>query len=170
MQLVRKLTIKTCGDFTIKKVKELVGKVDEGQSVSLIRIAGEVVKAETGQTDKGSFTRLGGQFVGTDLTTGELYQSGACILPDFIGAQLGAAVLSVKGSAVQFAFEIHAKRDDSAITGYSYGVKTLMTPEPTDSMKRLMGFAGIQAPALAAPAPAADPAPAPAPAAGKAKK
>lgn len=167
MEIVRKLTIKSCGGFTVARIKELVGKVAEGESVALLKIAGNSTGAKTGQTDKGEYTRLLGSFIGTDLITGELFQSGQCILPDFVGGVLGASLKS--GQAVRFAFEIHARRKDTAVTGYEYAVKPLMTAESSDAMKELAALAGIDLskapPALPAPTPAADPAPTPAPAA-----
>lgn len=170
MKLLRKITIKTCGDFTVHRIKELLGKsgpevdgkpgpVPEGGEVQLLKVAGMATSASTGQTDKGQFTRLSGQFIGTDLTTGELYQSGQCILPEYIGSQLGTALLSMDGKAVQFAFQIAAKRKDSALTGYEYTVQPLIESRPTDAMQELMKIAGIvdNAPAKL---PAAPPAPA----------
>lgn len=157
MQILRKLTIKTCGDFTIAKIRkhlqdaagyEADGKpkeIPDGLSVDLIKIAGESTGAATGQTDKGSFTKLTGSFVGTDLTTGELYQSGQCILPEFIGSQLGAALLNNQGQAVNFAFLIAAKYKANAVTGYEFAIKPLIETKPTDSMARLMALAGIEA-------------------------
>lgn len=169
MEIVRKLTIKSCGGFTVARIKELVTKVVEGESVALLKIAGNSTGAKTGQTDKGEYTRLLGSFIGTDLITGELFQSGQCILPDFVGGVLGDALKS--GQSIRFAFEIHARRKDTAITGYEYAVKPLMTAESSDAMKELAALAGIDLskappalPPAAAPAPAADPAPTPAPA------
>lgn len=168
MQILRKLTIKTCGDFTIAKIKKTLqeaagyeadGKpkdIPDGTTVDLLKIAGEVTRAKSGQTDKGEFTRLEGSFVGTDLTTGELFQSGVCILPQFIGAQLGAAVLGANGGAVEFAFLIQAKGKVNAITGYEFAVHPLMESKPTDSMQRLMALAGIEKKAPALPAPDAN--------------
>lgn len=191
MEILRKITIKTCGDFSVKKIKELLdtrgapvekdgkqvpGPVAEGETVPLLKITGESNGAKTGQTDKGTFTKLLGNFVGVDLTTGALYQSQVCILPEFVGGALGSALLG--GAPVTFAFQIEAKRKDSAVTGYEFVVKPLINAKPTDKMLALMEAAGIQAPALAleagapapAPAPAdADPAPAPTPAASAAK-
>lgn len=188
MEILRKITIKTCGDFTVKKIKELLdtsgptvekdgkqvpGPVAEGEVVPLLKVAGESTGAKTGQTDKGTFTKLMGSFVGTDLTTGALYQSQQCILPEFIGGALGSALTN--GQPVQFAFEIGAKRKDSAVTGYEFVVKPLINAKPTDKMMVLMEAAGIAAPlaleaAAPAPTPAAAPAAAPAAPAAKSAK
>lgn len=196
MTPLKKMTIKTCGDFSVAKLRAallalgpMVKQPDgtekrmapeDGTALDLIKIAGEASGAESGQTDKGSYTKLTGQFVGTDLLTGELYSSRACILPDYIGAELGAALLNAGegGQSVQFAFLITAKQKASAVTGYEFGIKSLMNIEPTDAAKRLMALAGITAPVkqlessapAAAPAEPAAPAAAPAPAAKSAKK
>jgi hypothetical protein len=187
---VKKLTIKTCGDFSPAKIRALLlalgpwqGEGDarkqvapeDGTAVDLIKIAGEANGAATGQTDKGQYTKLTGTFIGTDLTTGELYSSKACILPEYIGSQLGDALLTAGegGTSVQFAFQITAKQKASAITGYEFGIKSLMQSAPTDAQARLMALAGIAAPVAKLAAPAADDpgqAPAPAPAAAKSAK
>lgn len=193
MTPLKKMTIKTCGDFSVMKIRAALLALgpqvvqpdgttkqqapEDGTALDIIKIAGEASGAESGQTDKGSYTKLTGQFIGTDLTTGELYSSRACILPDYIGAELGAALLGAGegGQSVNFAFLITAKQKASAVTGYEFGIKSLMNIEPTNAAKRLMELAGIQAPAPklaapAAPAPAAAPAAAPVPAAKTAKK
>lgn len=167
MEILRKITIKTCGNFSIARIKEVMAaaKLEDGQSVPLLKIAGQSTGAKTGQTDKGQFTKLLGSFIGTDMTTGALYQSGQCILPEFIGGTLGSALMG--GESVRFAFEIGARRKDNAITGYEFVIKPLIDTKPTDAMAELMSLAGIKAPAPALDAPAApaapaDPAPAPA--------
>lgn len=200
MTPLKKMTIKTCGDFSVMKIRAALLALgpqvvqpdgttkqqapEDGTALDIIKIAGEASGAESGQTDKGSYTKLTGQFIGTDLTTGELYSSRTCILPDYIGAELGAALLGAGegGQSVNFAFLITAKQKASAVTGYEFGIKSLMNIEPTNAAKRLMELAGIQAPApklaapaapapaAEAPAPAAAPAAAPAPAAKSAKK
>lgn len=164
---IRKITIKTCGDFTVKRIKEVMeaAKLEDGKSVPLLKIAGMSSGASVGQTDKGQFTKLSGSFVGTDMTTGELYQSGVCILPEFIGAQIGAAILQSK-NPVQFAFQIEAKRKDNSITGYEFVVRPLIESKPTDAMADLMKLAGIAPKVAALPAPESAPIPdAPGPAA-----
>lgn len=153
MEILRKITIKTCGNFTIARVREVMeaAKLKDGESVPLLRVVGTAAGAKSGQTALGTFTKLAGQFVGTDLTTGAVYQSGQCILPEFVGAQLGAALLGAGGQAdakgVDFAFEITAKKDDKSVSGYTYGVKPLIETKPSDRMADLMAKAGIVLPA-----------------------
>jgi len=191
MQIVKKLTIKTCGDFTIKRINEVlqekVGKTPEGKdapipdgtSVELLKIAGECTNAKSAATDKGTYTKLSGNFVGTDMTTGEVYQSGACILPDYVGSQIGAAVINNEGRAVEFAFVIGAKAKENSVTGYEFTVSPLMDIAPTEAQQRLLGLIGAAPKLEALPAtaantgmlapPAAAPVAAPVPAATPAK-
>jgi hypothetical protein len=114
-------------------------------------VVGEVVEARLGQTDKGEFLRLMGEFVAVNLTTGEHYHSHQAILPSFIADSLGAALRQTQ--AVGFALEIGAQADATAITGYVYTARSLMPTEPTDRMRRLMQAAGVAA--LPAPSPKA---------------
>lgn len=176
MTPLKKMTLKTCGDFSPSKLRALLlamgptqteadgtsKKVmpQDGTALPLLKIAGEASSAETGSTPLGSYTLLQGQFIGTDLTTGELYSSKKCILPDYIGSELGAALLAAgeDGKSVQFAFEIIVKQKASSVTGYEYSIKSLMNIEPTDTAKRLMALAGITAPVAKLAAPAVDPA------------
>lgn len=176
---VKKLTIKTCGDFTPAAIRALLlahgpwleeGEGDkktrkqimppDGTAVEIIKISGEANGAQTGQTDKGQYTKLSGNFLGQDITTGELFSSKQCILPEYIGSQLGDALLSAGegGSSVRFAFQITAKQKASAITGYEFGIKSLMDSAPTDAQAELMKLAGMTAPILKLDAPQVDPA------------
>lgn len=155
MEILRKLTIKHCGNLTVAAVKAALAdkKVNDGETVPLVKIVGDSTGAKTGSTTHGTFTKLAGSFVGTNMLTGECFQSGACILPDFVGAALGAALLQ-GGQAVRFAFQIEARRRDSAVTGYEWVVKPLIETKPSAPLQELMALAGIEppkAPALAAP-------------------
>lgn len=209
MEILRKITIKTAGNFTIARIKEVLQdvagyttQVKDGQSVQvpapivdgtvvdLIKVAGQCVNAKTGATDKGNYTKLSGTFYATDMTTGQLYQSGQCILPEFIGSQIGAAVLGANGGAVEFGFLIQARAKANAVTGYEFAVTPLMSPKPTQEQLRLLslidksdshalpagaeqaslsGPASEGAPAAASADPAAAPAAPAAPAAKSAK-
>lgn len=159
-EILRKITIKNAGGFTAVRLKELVGAVKAGESVDLLKIIGIANSAKTGQTEKGEFTKLLGEFHAVDLTTGDLYQSAACILPEFVGSVLGGALKS-SGGAVEFAVKIAAKRDDSSATGYVYAITPLSEAKVSEPMQNLMQLAGIDpnaAPALPPPAEPAKPA------------
>jgi len=145
--ITRKLTLRTVGLTKGAIIKALP---DSG-SVGLMRIAGETTEAKQGQTEKGEFTRLLGDFVAVNLLTGEKFSANQAILPSFISEPL-AASLRVS-QAVGFALEIGAVLEEESAVGYRFVVKSLTEPEPTDRMRRLMNAAGISTtPALAAPA------------------
>lgn len=146
VKVLRKVTIKTCGHDRAA-IQKLLADKDEGASIDLLKIAGETLEARTGQTDKGQFIRLLGDFLAENLTTGDRYTASQAILPSFIADSLAAALKN--SQAVGFALALSARKDKTAIAGYVYEVRSLMPAEPTDRMKRLMQYAGI-APALPA--------------------
>lgn len=180
MNIVKKLTIKTCGNFTQQRIRDVLQEkagfamvekdgatvrepkpMDDGLTVDLLRITGSCRSAKTGSTDKGDYVKLGGDFIGVDLTTGEVYQSEACILPQFVGAIVGSVVLSANGAPVEFGFCITAQRVANSVTGYSFGVRTLLEPARNDTQTRLLALAkGETPPALAAPSANPEPTPA----------
>lgn len=137
--MLRRITLRTIG-LVVKDIRTAT-EASEGGTVALAKIVGSTTEAKTGQTDKGQFTALLGEFVGVNLLTGEVFNSGKAILPNFISEQLAAA-LNVS-NAVDFALEIGAKADESAVTGYVYTVRSLVDAEPTDKMKKLLGAAGV---------------------------
>ena len=143
---LRKITIKTTGWDKTTIIKALPEQA--GAELALLRIAGEVLEARLGQTDKGEFLRLMGEFVAQNIVTGAQYRANQAILPSFIADSMGAALRTAQ--AVGFALEIGAKVDPTAIVGYVYTVKSLQPAEPSDRMKRLMQAAGMK-PALPAP-------------------
>lgn len=175
MENLRKITIKAVGDWTVKAIKEFIAEneLEDGQSKGIIKIVGTTTGCKTGQTDKGTFVKLLGEFFATDITTGEMFTAPACILPNFVSETLAAA-LQVSPT-VEFAIEIGVRRNDDAVTSYEYTVASIAPPVVSDRMAHLLKLAGIDAnaepaPKLAAPAPAADPAPAPAAEPAKGKK
>jgi len=177
MQLLSKITMKMCGltiaaikkAVTVKKNTAPVGEPEKIEDVfegkaPLLRIAGIVNRTEAGQTTTGDFLRLIGEFTAINLLTGEVFQSPQCILPGFVGALLAPAVREANGNNVQFAFEVGAKGEPTAVLNYAFTFTSLIEPKPTNAMAALLASVGMDKPAaLAAPAPsAADPAPAPA--------
>ena len=142
MNIVKKLTLKTCGNFTSGRIKKELdaAKIDEGAALPLLKFAGEATSAQTGQTEKGTFTRFRGMFVGTDLVTGEIYTANEAILPEFLGAQLAE---NLTQGPCAFAFEFSAIRQDTAIYGYAWAQKSLVEVKVSDRTRELMKLAGI---------------------------
>ena len=173
MEILRKLTLKNAA-ASVADIKKAVAKVDNGQSVPLLKVAGVVAGFKADQSDKGEYLLLLGEFFGLNLLDGSQYSSTKAILPNFI-AENFIPVLRQNGT-VEFSIEIGAKRDDSSMTGYTFIAKPLREAEASTKLASLAATLGVSltsAPvALAAPAaaaPAASPAPAqetaPAPAA-----
>lgn len=146
VQSLRKLTIRACGWNKTDIIKAL--PADNGAELLLLKMAGEVTEARLGQTDKGEYLRLIGDFAAENPSSGQRFVASQAILPSFIADALGAALRNT--SAVGFAIEIGAKADSTSITGYVYTVRSLMPVEPSDRMKRLLQAAGMS-PALPAP-------------------
>ncbi len=160
MEILRKVTIRNVGwpkGAILKALNGTFPDLKDGDTVELLKIVGQTTQAKTGQTDNGEYVRLLGEFIATNLDTGEVFQSGQAILPNFV-AEVFAAALHTSQS-VEFALKIDAKAKESAATGYEFSVTPLMKSEPTDKMKRLLALAGID-PSFEAPkslaAPAAD--------------
>jgi len=160
-EILRKLTIRNCGwpvadikdALTIEKTDATSGKKSyrmDGEK-ALLKIVGRSTAAKPGQSDNGEYVKLLGSFHAVNLVTGETFESGQCILPNFVSEQLAAAL--VESQAVEFALEIGVKADDASVTGYVFTVRPLIKPEPTDGMRKLLAAAGMSAPPkLEAPA------------------
>lgn len=162
-EILRKLTLKNCG-LSVAVIKEHC--TPESTSVELLRVVGITTSAKPGQTDKGEYLRLMGDFRAVSMLTGEAFTSAQCILPSFISETLGEALKT--SPRVEFALSIGAKFDSSAVTGYVFTVHPLIEAAPSDQMAALMNTAGVSpggTPKLAAkpataPAPAMDAKPA----------
>jgi hypothetical protein len=143
MNFERKLTLRTIG-----LTKGAIGKaLPEKGAIALARFAGETSEAKTGQTDKGEFVRLIGQFFAVNLITGEQFTSSQAILPTFISEPLAAALRT--SESVGFSIEISAEPDERSAVGYRFGVKALNETAPNDKVRRLMLAAGIKPEAAA---------------------
>ncbi len=148
-------------------VRDVVGKVFMGELAShlnrapgkklgLMRVIGVANRAKPGSTDKGEYVRFIGRFKATNLVTGEMYQSSQCILPNFIGEQIHAAMTAGGAAGLagleaqsesQFAFDIGAHYEESSVTKYVYTVASLIPPSQTDALALLE--ASIKLPQLA---------------------
>jgi hypothetical protein len=150
-EILRKLTIRNCG-FSVANIKEAIEGIDEGESVELLKVVGKTTMAAKGQTDKGEYTALGGEFTAVNMLTGEVFTSAKCILPNFISEMIAAAL--AQSPQVEFGLLIGAKVDESSVTGYQFTTRPLIEAKPTESMLSLLNAAGIDpnAPRIEAPA------------------
>ncbi len=150
-QILRKLTIKSCG-FGVTEIKELVNA--DTPSANLLKIVGVTTGAKPGQTDKGEYLKLIGQFRASNMITGEQFDAAACILPSFISDSLAAALN--QSEEVEFAIMIGVKFDASAVTQYVYTVTPLIEAQVSDKMAALLAVSDAYVPpALEAPTPRA---------------
>lgn len=152
VEMLRKITIRNCG-LDVATIKDLIAGVGEGEKIDLLRVVGIVATAKAGQTDKGEYLKLIGEFSAINLQTGEQFVAGQCILPNFIADQF-AGVLAQHGTA-EFALEIGAKSDKSAVTGYTFTVRPLIESKSSNRMQELINTAASDLPMLEAPKPKA---------------
>lgn len=155
----------------------------EDAAVRLMAVYGNAVKATHGASDFGEWTKLHGNFRAVNLLTdkdgkelGTVMNSSIVMLPPYLSGALEGALAMDGASAVQFAFEIHAKYAPTAAQKFEYVVFDRMAPTTQDPLLALEVSMGIKpasallthtpnpdgevaAPA-AAPAPTAAPAPA----------
>ena len=134
-EIVRKRTIKSCG-FDVATIKEALG---DKKAVGLLRIAGITNAAQPGQTDKGEYLKLLGQFRATNPATGETFEASTSILPNFITEPLAAAL--GQSDEVEFALEIGVKANATSVTGYEFTVKPLVEAKVSDKMGALLASA-----------------------------
>lgn len=141
MEYLRRITIRNCG-LTVPIVRAAAQKA-EGETVPLLRIAGYTTEAQHGQTDKGEFTRLIGEFQAVNILDGTVYQAGQTILPSFIADQLAAALRV--SAEIEMALEIGVQADESAIAGFVYTARPLIEPAKDSRLNKLLERAGMAA-------------------------
>jgi|688.fasta_scaffold84185_4 hypothetical protein len=157
-EIARKITLRTCG-CTVEAIKAATADMKEGESVELLKIAGVTTSCSVGQTDKGEFIRLRGEFLAMNQSTGEQFTAAECILPTFLGQTLQTALVS--SEQVEFALSIGARKIAKSVTGYEFVARPLVNAEPSSRLSKLIAAAGLDKPlALAAPKAATEEAPA----------
>lgn len=139
-KILKRLTINNCG-FDIEKIKEALGK---NESVQLLKIVGISKSSHVGQTSLSQYLRLKGKFLGVNLITGKMYESNACILPNFIIESIADALQS--NSDVEFGLKIGVKSKPNTVTGYEFTVKFLFKTTPNDVIEKLIALAEFSDP------------------------
>ena len=147
--IVKKITVAAvCGGRPdIAKLIEYMKTNGEAAVLPLMGIVGIASDFTPGRTilpdgKEQTWLKLLGQFKATSVDTGEVFVSGACILPgagnDLVyGALKGAQEGGGGGGTVSFAFRIGIKRDVKGITGYAYVVEQIYQPEVADPISLL---------------------------------
>ena len=143
--LLRRITVRdVIGRAFMKELPAHLSKAP-GKKLALMRILGVASRAKPGQTDRGEYIRFLGRFKATNLLTGEVFQSHQAILPNFIGEMIHAAMSSggpgLSGleaqNESQFAFDIGAVHEPTAVTQYIYQVTSLLQPAASDALTLL---------------------------------
>lgn len=157
-EIARKITLRTCG-CTVEAIKGAVSDLKEGEGVELLKIAGVTTSCAVGQTDKGEFIRLNGEFLAVNQITGEQFAASQTILPTFLGQMLQSALSA--SDQVEFALSIGARKSAKSVTGYEFVARPLVNAEPSARLSKLLAVAGMDKPlSLAAPKAATEEAPA----------
>lgn len=132
--VVRKITVTT---INAKPDIEVLLKQPQKRMV-LANIFGIVrrAKPEAGKDGRGDYVRFYGQFKAVNLHSGEVFMSGAMILPGVVqDALYGALGDDVQG--VEFAVEVGCKYNADAVTKYEYFARSLIAPKETDPLVML---------------------------------
>jgi hypothetical protein len=133
MELVNKITIKGL----VGAVKAFIKNKVNGEVVKLVQIVGICNGSGVTPTQFGDSTFLKGQFKATSLIDGKIVQgSGKCYLPDS-ATNLILGQLTDEVKAVQFAFNIGVKVDESVQIGYVYSIEPLLKPEANNPIALL---------------------------------
>ncbi len=154
-QLHKKLSIKSViGKVKVLFTKDEEGEIPEGQKVNLMRVVGIADGIKVGTSTYGEWTAFTGQFVATDLRTGEEHRSGTLFLPEVATDVLAPVVREQNGAPVEFAFDIGATSTTTEI-GYEYNVTPLVEAKENDPLQSLVSRLNL--PALPAPVKKAEP-------------
>lgn len=134
---LKKLTVRDiCGPVDIKAVIKN-DDANPGAPLWLTEVIGVATAARPGSVagTGQSYVRFLGSFQGTNLATGQIFQSGAAILPGAIPDMLFGALQM--GNAVQFGFRIGVVYDEAAATKYVYVSESMTKQAPTDPLAML---------------------------------
>jgi hypothetical protein len=148
-QLVTKITVKTvCGSPDIEKIVNAKGK-----SIELMDVFGFVRKAAPGSSDMGDYVKFKGSFKAVNLETGEVFESGALILPGVASEAIDGAFTD-ETTELKFGFRIGVKYapENKGAVKYSYFAVPLSHPAENDPLVMLENQIKAEFPRLAAPA------------------
>jgi hypothetical protein len=152
IEALRKLTLKgVAGKVNLEKLIKA-----EDKHLDLAKIWGTArrAKAETFQMPDGkvsNYLRFIGRFQGINLETGEIFESGACILPGIAQDLLAGELEGDGNKEVMFGFLIGVNYVPDASVPFEYTVTSLIELTEDDPMLRIAGALGINMPAKPTP-------------------
>lgn len=130
--ILRKLTIRECvgtkaAILAIAQTGKANPEAVTGKKIPILRVLGQVQAIQPDEGDNGPYVKLRGQFQGTNLQTGEVFENApVALLPNMIADLLAAAFVGGKGESVNFAVEIDVAYDETAATMYTYSARSLL--------------------------------------------
>jgi hypothetical protein len=148
-RIVKKITAKiVCGKVDMEKLIEY-GKLQGKTAVMpLFAVIGMASTFQAGETTLGPYVKLLGQFKAVNADSGEIFRSGAAILPGSANDMIYGALraLGEEGGSVEFAFKVGVQRDESSAVGYVYVVEQVMTEGQSDPLAALEMRLSLPAP------------------------
>ena len=139
MQILRKITLKNvAGRIDIEKVLAAPDR-----RIHLMKVYGLTHKAIFGQTDIGAYVKFSGSFRAVNMETGEMFESGALILPGIAQDLLLGALNNNDVESVTFGFDISVKYSPESVAKYEYDVSSMLAPTADDPLERLGAALGI---------------------------
>lgn len=146
--LLKKITVSECGfgksEILAAVMKAKPADKTTGLSVGLLEIKGIAVSGKVGSKvlpdgKTSEWLVFNGEFQATNLITGEVYNSGSCILPGALPQALFGAMRADDGGFKTgiFAVIIGAHFDEKAITSYVFDTSTILAPKASSAMEAL---------------------------------
>lgn len=134
------------------------------KEIAVARVAGRILQATPGHTEKGEYVKFSGEFVAINLLTGDEIRAQECILPAVAELLclklLEHARAEDKNAVAQFGLDITVRENKTSYEKgwkFTYGVQSLSDMPTDDSLSLLLKQFGA-IPMLtdkSAPAPAA---------------
>lgn len=150
--ILKKITMAACGAKPdIEKLIAFKNANGAAAIMPLLTVYGIAsdFKAGAGKDGMGDYVRFLGQFKAVNVETGEVFISGACILPGAAPDMVFGALRSLgeAGGSIEFAFNIGVKFDADSATKYVYSVQQITSLGQSDPLAALESKLQVAVPA-----------------------